>query len=121
MNGKDERFYYVRMGDDSLIEVGIRKGDALKLRRSVTFWTGDLIAATTPQGLRLAFAFHLPSGQVRLYPAHPRATVRTYPRHAVKVLGVYRGVDSTSTSPGDGCAPDATDEWPEYIDAGGAS
>jgi SOS-response transcriptional repressor LexA len=113
-----DKFYRVRMSDDSLRDVGIRKGDVLKLRRSATFWTGDLIAAQTPGGLFVALAYHEPGGMVRLEGAHPKCCVRRYPRRAVRVLGVASANHETDDDDPGGPGVDGLD-WPEFI--GGAA
>jgi SOS-response transcriptional repressor LexA len=104
-----DKFYYVRMSDDSMRGVGIRKGDTLKLRRSATFWSGDLIAAETPRGLLAVFAYHEKGGLVTLRGAHPRCPVRTYPRRAIKVLGVHHREEDE----GDPKVEELV--WPEFI------
>jgi tetratricopeptide (TPR) repeat protein len=79
-----------RAGDNSLRDIGIRKGDAVRFTVSEHGRSGDLVAALTHAGRFVKIIYMEGGGVVRLEGAHPRCPPRRYMRDEVSILGVAR-------------------------------
>lgn len=86
-----EQVFQIEISDDSLIDSGIRSGDAVWFRRTARFRDGDIVAVQTPDGLFVKFIYTA-TGCVRLEGAHPNCQTRNYHSRDVDVLGVLVSV-----------------------------
>lgn len=77
-----------RVADDSLCDIGIRKGNAVRFTVSSRGRDGDLVAVLVQGGRFVKLAYMEPGGHVRLEGAHPRCPVRRVARAEVNILGV---------------------------------
>jgi hypothetical protein len=91
--------YTIRQSDDSLAQLGIFQGDALKFTRASrveTIRPGDLVAVRErgTGNLRAGLLYVTRDGRhVALHRGHPNAPLRIYAPRAISVLGVYaRGI-----------------------------
>jgi tetratricopeptide (TPR) repeat protein len=79
-----------RVADESLRDIGIRRGDAVRFRVADWGRDGDLVAALAPGGRYVKLAYVEADGRVRLEGAHPRCPVRRVARSEISILGVAR-------------------------------
>lgn len=79
-----------RMADDSLCDIGIRKGDAVRFSVAERGRDGDIVAVLTHDGRFVKIVYAERGNVVRLEGAHPRCPVRRFVREDVSILGVAR-------------------------------
>lgn len=91
--------YECRQSDDSLAQLGIFQGNALKFTRATLVQTirpGDLVAIRErgTGNLRVGLLYvHTDGRRIALHRGHPNAPLRIYTPRAISVLGVYpRGI-----------------------------
>lgn len=77
-----------RVSDDSLRDIGIRKGDAVRFAVSEHGRDGDIVAVLTHAGRFVKIVYAEGAGLVRLEGAHPRCPPRRFTRDEVSILGV---------------------------------
>jgi SOS-response transcriptional repressor LexA len=79
--------FVITVSDDSLINAGIEAEDDVWLRRAAQVQDGDLVYASTPDCMVLAF-YYVEGEEVSLFFAHAGCQPRRYPKKAVRVWGV---------------------------------
>jgi SOS-response transcriptional repressor LexA len=79
--------YTLAVTDDALVNAGIAAGDEVWLRRASAAQDGDLVYASTPDGMTLAFYFE-DGEEVSLVFAHNGCRPRHYARPLFRVRGV---------------------------------
>lgn len=77
-----------RVADDSLRDIGILRGDAVRFEVSERGRDGDLVAVLTHVGRFVKIIYAEGAGLVRLEGAHPRCPPRRFLREDVSILGV---------------------------------
>ena len=107
--------FEMRITDDSMRGVGIRKGDVINFRRTTEFKDGDLVAVETPRGVYITLIYRASRCDlVVLMAAHTRCPCLIYSAHKINVLGVAPPVED-SPKPGAKLVNVEDLDWPDVL------
>ena len=83
-----KKVYALRVGGDSMRDLGIFDSDIVIIKQAEEYKPGDIVVAMVDEETTVKSYYPLKGGRVELRPANAEFTPQVYPTAQVKVLGV---------------------------------